>query len=186
MNDEFSLSTARLRLRPWREEDLAPFAALNADPRVMRYFKQPLTRAESDAFVERTMNHFREHGFCFWAIELRETRALVGLAGLSRATFPAHFTPCVEVGWRLAHDHWGRGFATEAAEAALDDGFGRLGLAEIVAFTAVGNERSRRVMDRLGMTRSAADDFDHPNLPPGHPLQRHVLYRATRSAWKRA
>jgi RimJ/RimL family protein N-acetyltransferase len=181
---EFTLTTTRLCLRPWSEDDLGPFAALNADPRVMENFRQPLSRAESDAFVDRTMNHFREHGFCFWAVELRESKKLIGLAGLSWATFDAHFTPCVEIGWRLAHDYWGRGYATEAARAALDDGFGRLKLDEIVAFTAATNVRSRRVMERLRMTHSPTDDFDHPNLPPGHRLQRHVLFRLSQSSWE--
>jgi ribosomal-protein-alanine N-acetyltransferase len=182
MPDEFTLTTARLRLRPWQEADLAPFAALNADPRVMEHFRQCLSRAESDAFVERIQQHFREHGFGFWAVEDRESGQFVGKVGLGWAKFAAHFTPCIEIGWRLTYDSWGRGYATEAARAALDDGFERLALDEIVAFAATTNTRSHHVMERLGMTRSPADDFDHPNLPAGHRLERHVLYRQSQSA----
>ncbi len=183
MPAEFTLTTSRLRLRPWREADLVPFAALNADPRVMEHFRKCLSRAESDDFVERMMVHFREHGFTFWAVEISESDQLVGMAGLGVAAFDAHFTPCVEIGWRFAYDYWGRGYATEAARAALDDGFERLELDEIVAFAAATNARSQRVMERLGMTRSPADDFNHPNLPTGHRLRRHVLYRMSRGSW---
>lgn len=184
MSSEFTLSTARLRLRQWREADLAPFAALNGDPRVMEHFVKCLSRTESDAFAREIMEHYREHGFCFWAVELRETSQLIGLAGLGVATFAAHFTPCVEIGWRLAYDYWNRGYATEAARAALDDGFRRCGLDEIVAFASLTNTRSHQVMERLGMTRSSRDDFDHPNKPAGHRLQRHLLYRISRANWR--
>ncbi len=184
MPSEFTLSAARLRLRPWREADLAPFAAMNADPRVMEHFRKCLSRAESDEFVERMTVHFREHDFGFWAVELCESSQFIGLAGLSLATFTAHFTPCVEIGWRLAYDAWGHGYATEAACAALDDGFQRLELDEIVAFASATNTRSHRVMERLGMIRTPADDFDHPNVPTGHRVQRHVLYRISRVNWR--
>lgn len=172
-----SLETDRLVLRRWRDEDLAPFAALNADPVVMATLPAALTRAESDAPVARTEASFDERGHGLWAVEERATGAHVGFVGLAAATFPAAFTPAVEVGWRLAAAHWGQGYATEAARAAVADGFDRLGLAEIVSFTAEGNERSRRVMERLGMTRDPSEDFDHPSLPVGHHLRRHVLYR---------
>jgi RimJ/RimL family protein N-acetyltransferase len=172
-----SLETERLVLRRWRDEDLGPFAALNADPVVMATLPAVLTRAESGALVARTEASFDERGHGLWAVEERATGRHVGFVGLAAATFPASFTPAVEVGWRLAAAHWGRGFATEAARVAVTDGFDRLGLPEIVSFTAVVNERSRRVMERLGMTRDPSEDFDHPSLSEGHHLRRHVLYR---------
>lgn len=179
-----TLTTPRLTLRPWETHDLPDFAALNADPEVMRHFPQPLSRAESDAFVDRIRLHSEAHGFGFWAVEAPgHPASFVGLVGLAAPRFQARFTPCVEIGWRLARAHWGRGYATEAASRALAYGFDVLRLPEIVAFTAVGNERSRAVMRRLGMRRDPADDFDHPNLPAGHTLQRHVLYRLSADAW---
>lgn len=180
MSTDPSVRTDRLLLRPWREDDLEPFAALNADPAVMEHFAKPLERAESDAFVARIRAHFAREGFGFWAVEAPGIAPLVGMVGLARPAFEAHFTPCVEIGWRLARDYWGRGYATEAARAALGYGFEQLGLGEIVAFTATGNVRSRAVMERIGMARSADDDFDHPALPEGHRLRRHVLYRIRR------
>jgi RimJ/RimL family protein N-acetyltransferase len=173
------LVTPRLRLRPWRDEDLAPFAEMNADPKVMEFLPKPLDRAESDALAARIRDHFACRGFGLWAVEVPGVADFIGFVGLSVPTFEAHFTPCVEVGWRLASEYWGRGYATEAARAALDYGFRRLELAEIVSFTVPANLRSRRVMERIGMIHSPADDFDHPALPEGHPLRRHVLYRAT-------
>lgn len=177
-----SVRTDRLLLRPWRESDLEPFAALNADPAVMAHFAKPLDRAESDAFVGRILAHFDRHGFGFWAVEAPGIADLVGMVGLAVPPFEAHFTPCVEIGWRLARAHWGKGYATEAAGASLRYGFEQLGIGEIVAFTVPANVRSRAVMERIGMSRSADDDFDHPNLPEGHPLRRHVLYRARSQA----
>lgn len=171
------LRTTRLLLRRWRRSDRTPYAALNADPEVAELLAGPLTRAESDAMVERIEQGFNAHGFGLWALERLDTADFVGFTGLSVPRFTAPFTPAVEIGWRLARSAWGHGFATEAARAALDDGFARVGLAHIVSFTAVINTRSRAVMDRLGMTHDPADDFDHPNLPEGHPLRRHVLYR---------
>lgn len=172
-----TLTTARLLLRPWRPEDLPYFAALNADPRVMEHFPKVLTAEESHRQAAAVAAQFQKHGFGFWAVEVPGVADFVGFVGLSIPTFEAHFTPCVEIGWRLAFEHWGRGYATEAARAAVECGFGQLGLEEIVAFTVPANWRSIRVMEQLGMTRCAADDFDHPRLPPGHPLRRHVLYR---------
>lgn len=174
---DLNLRTERLLLRPWRESDRGPFAALNADPVVMEYFAKPLDRAESDLMVARIMGHFDTHGFGFWAVEEPNSAELIGMIGLAIPRFETHFTPCVEIGWRLAHAHWGKGYATEAARASLRFGFEQLGLDEIVAFTVPENIRSRAVMERLGMTRSPADDFDHPSLPEGHPRRRHVLYR---------
>jgi RimJ/RimL family protein N-acetyltransferase len=172
--------TERLLLRRWREDDREAFAALNADPMVMEHFPAALTRAESDAFVDRIAAQLDARGWGLWALEVRETGAFIGYTGLAAPRFEAHFTPAVEVGWRLARDAWGFGYASEAARAATDVGFRELGLDEIVSFTAVGNIRSRAVMRRIGMTHDVADDFDHPALPEGHPLRRHVLYRLAR------
>lgn len=174
-----TLTTARLRLRPWRPEDLPHFAALNADPRVMEHFPNALTAEESDRAAAGIAEHIQRHGFGFWAVDASGA-GFVGFVGLSIPGFEAHFTPCVEVGWRLAFEHWGRGYASEAARAAVACGFDRLGVEEIVSFTVPANWRSIRVMEHLGMTHSAADDFDHPRLQPGHPLRRHVLYRLRR------
>jgi RimJ/RimL family protein N-acetyltransferase len=171
------LRTERLLLRRWRDGDRGPFAALNADPVVVEHLRSTLTRAESDAFVDRIEAGFREHGFGLWAVEVAGGGAFAGFVGLSVPSFEAHFTPAVEVGWRLARQHWGHGYAVEAARAAAAFGFEVVGLEEIVSFTVPANARSRRVMERLGMTHDPADDFDHPKLPEGHPLRRHVLYR---------
>jgi RimJ/RimL family protein N-acetyltransferase len=175
-----TLSTPRLHLRLWRDEDLPVFAAMSADPRVMEFFPKTLDRAESDVMAARVRDHFARHGFGFWAVEVPGVAQFIGIVGLAIPSFETHFTPCVEIGWRLDPEHWGRGYATEAARAALEFGFRELALEEIVAFTVPTNLRSRRVMERIGMTRSPADDFDHPRLPEGHPLRRHVLYRAKR------
>jgi RimJ/RimL family protein N-acetyltransferase len=172
-----TLATERLILRAWREEDREPFARMNRDPAVMEFFPAVLTREESDALVDRATAHFAAHGFGPWAAELKATGDFIGFIGFSIPRFEAHFTPCVEIGWRLAAAHWGRGLATEGARTAMTYGFEALGLNEIVSFTSVVNARSRRVMEKIGMTHNAADDFDHPRLPEGHWLRRHVLYR---------
>ena len=171
------LETPRLILRRWRDSDREPFARLNADPRVMEHFPALLTREESDAGVDRVQAHFDRHGFGLFAAELREDGSFLGFIGLAVPDFAAPFTPCVEIGWRLSADYWGRGLATEGAREALRHGFEDLRLPEIVSFTVPGNVRSRRVMEKLGMTHDPADDFDHPSLPEGHPFRRHVLYR---------
>lgn len=173
------LATARLRLRPWRESDFEPFAAMNADPAVMEHFPALLTREESDAGARRAMSRIEETGWGFWAVEVIGGEPFIGFTGLSVPAFEAHFTPCTEIGWRLARNAWGQGYATEAARAALAFGFGELGLAEIVAFTALGNRRSRAVMERLGMRPDG--EFDHPRVAEGNPVRRHVLYRLRRS-----
>ncbi len=172
--------TTRLRLRFWREEDLSAFAALNADPEVMTWYPKTLDRAESDALAERIQAGLREHGFGLWAVEAPGLAPFLGYVGLIRPRWQAPFTPCVEIGWRLAREHWGCGYATEAARAALAFGFARLGLEEIVSFTVPANRRSRAVMERLGMTRDPLEDFEHPVLPEGHRLRLHVLYRLRR------
>ena len=179
------LVTDRLVLRPWQDADRAPFAALNADPEVMRHFPSVLTSGESDAMADRLAADIRERGFGLWALEERATGRFIGFTGLSTPGFEAHFVPAVEVGWRLARDAWGQGFATEAAAAATAYGFDELGLDQIVSFTAVSNTRSQAVMRRLGMMRDPADDFDHPALPEGHPLRRHVLHRLRRPRARR-
>jgi RimJ/RimL family protein N-acetyltransferase len=173
------LRTERLILRRWRPQDREPFAAMNADPRVMEFFPAPQTREQSDRFADRIEAHFAEHGYGPWAVEIPGEVPFIGFVGLLTPQFEAHFTPAVEVGWRLAAEHWGRGYATEAALAAVHHGFGELALAEIVSFTTTANVPSRRVMERIGMTHDPADDFDHPTLT-GHPLARHVLYRLRR------
>jgi RimJ/RimL family protein N-acetyltransferase len=172
-----SVRTARLVLRPWLEEDLPAFAALNADPGVMAHLPAVLSRVESDIFAERIHRHWRDAGFGLWAVELPGAAPFAGFIGLMKPSFDAHFTPCVEVGWRLAAEHWGKGYATEGARAALAHGFVTLGLARIVSMTVISNVRSWRVMERLGMKRDPADDFEHPRLPEGHRLRRHILYR---------
>jgi RimJ/RimL family protein N-acetyltransferase len=171
------LLTDRILLRRWRASDDAPFARLNADPRVMQHFPATLKPTESATMINRIEAHFLRHGFGLWAAELRDTRAFIGFAGLNIPNFETPFTPKVEIGWRLAFDHWGKGLATEAAHAVLHHAFTQLALAEIVSFTVPANLRSRRVMEKLGMTHNPADDFYHPRIPAGHPLQRHVLYR---------
>ncbi|MBX3246073.1 MAG: GNAT family N-acetyltransferase [Myxococcales bacterium] len=178
------LTTARLLLRPWRDEDLAPFAALNADPRVARFLPSTLSRAESDAFAARIRAAFERDGLGLWAVERRDhpARPFIGFVGLSIPTFEAHFTPCVEIGWRVDADHWGLGLATEGAREVVRDAFEERGLAELVSFTVPDNLASRRVMEKLGMRRDPSEDFDHPRLPAGHPLRRHVLYRLGRDA----
>ncbi|CAG0955493.1 Acetyltransferase [Anaerolineae bacterium] len=178
-----TLRTPRLILRPWRDADREPFAALNADPRVMRYFPSVLTREQSDVLIERICWHHEDHGFGLFAVEIPGELPFAGFVGLSRPRFEAHFTPCVEVGWRLAHACWGRGYATEAAQEVLRFGFEGRGLREIVSFTVPANAASRRVMEKLGMTRREDEDFDHPTLEAGHPLRRHVLYRLTAERW---
>ncbi len=176
------IRTERLVLRRWRGEDRAPFAAMNADPRVVEHLPGPMTREQSDALVDRIEANFAGRGFDVFAVEVAETREFAGYTGLTVPRFDAAFTPCVEIGWRLAPRHWGRGYATEAARASLAFGFEVLGLAEIVSFTVPANVRSRRVMERIGMTHDPRSDFDHPLLPEGHRLRRHVLYRIARPA----
>jgi RimJ/RimL family protein N-acetyltransferase len=174
------IETERLLLRRWREEDREPFYRLNSDPRVMEFMPACLTRPESDQLFERMSEHFRKHNFGLYAAELREDRTFIGYVGLALPSFEAGFTSCVEIGWRLSADHWGRGLATEGARAVMKYAFEELSLDEIVSFTVPGNMRSRRVMEKIGMTHDASEDFDHPSLPDGHPLQRHVLYRLRR------
>jgi RimJ/RimL family protein N-acetyltransferase len=176
------ITTERLILRRWQESDRKPFARMNADLRVMKFFPATLSARESDSFADRIGAHFQQHGFGLCAAELRGDGSFIGFIGLNVPQFQAQFTPCVEIGWRLAADYWGQGLATEGAQAILDYGFETLRLNEIVSFTVPSNRRSRRIMEKLGMTHDPADDFDHPQLPAGHALRRHVLYRTSRSS----
>jgi ribosomal-protein-alanine N-acetyltransferase len=168
------METERLLLRQWRDEDLVPFAALNADPEVMEHFPSALTPEQAADLAGRHQALLEAGEPGLFAVEVRATGEFIGFVGLAVPRFEAAFTPCVEIGWRLARSAWGHGYASEAAVAVLDHGFNTLMLNEIVAFTARGNQRSRRVMERIGMT--FVEEFDHPSLPDGHPLRRHVLY----------
>lgn len=176
-----ALATNRLLMRRWTEEDSGPFFRMNSDPRVMEFLPKRLSRAESDLFMERIENHFQKHGFGLFAAELLADHSFIGFIGLSVPTFEAHFTPCVEIGWRLAAERWGRGLATEGAREVLRHAFEDLKLDEIVSFTVPANVRSRSVMEKIGMMHNPADDFDHPSLPAGHALKRHVLYRVRKA-----
>ena len=180
------IDTARLRLRRWTRRDLPAFAALNADPQVNRHLLGPLDVATSRAMLQRMEAHFSVHGFGLWALERRDDGLLIGYTGLQVVPFEAAFTPAIEVGWRLSPAAWGHGYATEAARAAIDDGFARLSIDAIVAFTVHANSRSEAVMQRLGMTRDIGDDFEHPRLPVGHALRAHRLYRLRRGDWRSA
>ena len=171
------IRTDRLLLRRWRNADCEPWAAMNADPRGMEFFPALLTREESDRRADRIEAHFEKHGFGLWAVEIPGVVPFAGFIGLCHPHFEAHFTPCVEIGWRLAAEQWDQGYATEGARAALAFGFEDLQLVEIVSFTVPQNVRSRRVMEKLGMSHDPRDDYDHPILPKEHPLCRHVLYR---------
>lgn len=177
------LNTERLFLRRWHPSDRARFAAINADPQVMEYFPALLDRAASDALADRMDAEFLKRGWGFWAVEAPGVDAFIGVVGLSVPASPLPFGPCVEIGWRLARHHWGKGYASEAARAVLRAGFERLGLQEIVSFTVPANRRSRAVMERIGL-RWNGETFDHPRLPEGHPLRPHVLYRILRQQWR--
>jgi ribosomal-protein-alanine N-acetyltransferase len=174
------LGTERLLLREWRDADREPFAAMNADPRVMEHFPSTLTLAESDALIDRIEDRWRRDGHGLWAVERTEDSAFLGFTGLAGADGSPGVPPFVEIGYRFAVEAWGHGYATEAARAAVGWGFGVLGLDEIASWTAISNLRSQAVMRRIGMTHDPADDFDHPRLPEGHRLRRHVMYRLRR------
>jgi 3-dehydroquinate dehydratase/shikimate dehydrogenase len=182
VDDETSLRTERLLLRPWRSDDRAPFAALNADPRVMEWFPAPMTPVESDAVADRIEKHFAETGWGLWAVEIPGECPFIGFVGLSPSESTLGY-PSVEIGWRLASERWGHGYAPEAALEALRFGFEDLFLDEVVSFTSAGNAKSRRVMAKIGMTHNPKDDFDHPRLSKTSPLSRHVLYRITAEAF---
>lgn len=178
------LTTPRLWLRQWRASDREPFARLNADPAVMEFMTACLTRTESDAFVRKAAAEIAHQGWGLWAVESRTSGAFVGFVGLRAPSFEAPFTPCVEIGWRLERASWGKGFATEAGLECLRFAFETVALPEVVSFTVPANVRSRAVMERLGMARVADGDFDHPRMPAGHRLRRHVLYRLRCVDWQ--
>jgi 3-dehydroquinate dehydratase/shikimate dehydrogenase len=180
----YMITTERLILRKWQSSDLGPFAAMNQDPLVMEYFPATLSIEETQAFISRIKRHFIQHGFGLWAVELKDSKEFIGFVGLSIPTFEAHFTPCVEIGWRLGSKYWGKGFAVEAAQAVLDKAFNQYGLTDIVSFTSERNLRSIRVMEKLGMTHNPEEDFDHPKLPQDHLLARHVLYRIKKTGMR--
>lgn len=171
------LTTERLLLRQWRDSDREPFAAMNADHQVMRFFEQPRTRAESDATAERLAAHIDRHGFGFWAAELQNTGQFIGFVGMENVTSDMPFAPAVEIGWRLDSQVWGQGLAPEGARACLAFAFARLGLDEVVSFTAASNVPSMRVMEKIGMVRDKGRDFDHPHVSETSPLKPHVFYR---------
>ena len=177
------LTTERLLLRGWTDDDLAPWAALNDDPAVMEHFPGHLTREQSDASAQRIRTALQENGWGLWAVEVRESGEFVGFTGLQVPRFDAPFMPAVEIGWRLARSSWGRGYATEAARASLAHAFGPLGLDEVVAMVVPGNTRSQGVMRKLGMRHDEDADFDHPLIEEGSPVRRHRLYRLTRQEW---
>jgi RimJ/RimL family protein N-acetyltransferase len=178
------IRTERLLLREWCVSDRLPFAAINADPIVMEHFPRRLSADETSAFIDRIVARWMDDGYGLWAVERVEDRTLIGFVGLTSPPWEAAFTPAVEIGWRLARGAWGKGYATEAARATLRFGFETLRLDEILSWTVPANTRSRAVMERLGVAHDPADDFDHPGMPVGSPLRRHVLYRLSRTAWE--
>lgn len=178
------IETARLILRHWRADDGAPLTLINQDPQVMEHLPKRLTSAETRAMIQRINHCIEQRGFGLWAVALKQSGVLIGFIGLSTPAFEAPFTPCVEIGWRLSAAHWGQGYATEGAKAALAYGFTQLLLQEIVAFTVPENQRSLRVMQQIGMQRDLQGDFAHPKFPRDHGLSRHLLYRIQRSDWE--
>ena len=180
------IKTERLVLRQWREEDLEPFVKMNADSKVREFFPGLMSREECERSIKLMSGHINRFGWGFWAVSLMASDEFIGFIGLEDVYCQAHFIPAVEIGWRLAIDYWGKGYATEGAKAALTYGFETLNLDEIVSFTAMQNMRSRRIMEKIGMRHDPGDDFDHPKLPEGHKLQRHVLYRLKQNEWKKS
>ena len=178
------LRTRRLILRRWQESDLLPFTKINADPRVMEFMLGTMTKEETRQSIEHIKKHFDAHGFGRWAVEIADTEKFIGFVGISIPSYTLPFSPCVEVAWRICAEEWGKGYAPEAAKEAMRDGFERVGLQEIVSFTALTNLKSRRVMEKLGMRYCPAEDFDHPMVPASHSLLRHVLYRMSKSDWR--
>lgn len=178
-----NIETDRIVLRPWTERDRQPFAELSADPAVMEHLLPMNSREATDGWIDRRMAHLAEHGFSFWALEAKASGAFLGAVGLLKVSYDAHFAPAVEVGWRVSRPFWGQGYATEAAAASIKFGFENFGLSEVVANTVAQNTSSRRVMEKLGMSHNADDDFDHPLIPEGHPLRAQVLYRLPRDRW---
>jgi RimJ/RimL family protein N-acetyltransferase len=182
MREIVTLRTERLVLRPWRDSDRAPFAAMNADPRVMEHFPAPNTRAESDAGFDRIVAKMSAQGFGLWAVEIQGVAEFIGFIGLNPADALLG-RPVLEIGWRLAAEHWGRGYATEGGRASLAHAFAVLGQDEVVSFTSAANQRSRRVMEKLGLVRRPEEDFDHPGVPATWSGRRHVVYAITSEQW---
>lgn len=178
------LRTQRLILRRWKESDLLPFARINADPRVMEFMLGTMTEEETRQSIERIEKHFDAHGFGGWAVEVADSEKFIGLVGISIPRYTLPFSPCVEIAWRICAEEWGKGYAPEAANEAMRDGFERVGLQEIVSFTTLTNLKSRRVMEKLGMRYCPAEDFDHPMVAEGHSLRRHALYRMSKVDWR--
>jgi RimJ/RimL family protein N-acetyltransferase len=176
------IQTARLKLRPFSEADFEPFAAINADPRVMEFFVAPLTREQSDKFANVICGHFARHGYGPWAVETPDSK-FAGYIGLYWGNFEAPFMPALELGFRLGAQHWNKGYATEGGSAAVEWAFANTDLPEIFSWTAVLNRRSQRVIQKIGLLRDPANDFDHPRVPEGNPLRPHVLFRVTREQW---
>ena len=172
------ITTARLRLRRWKTADLPVFETMNRDPEVMEYFPAPLSPEATLKLYDRIQKHFEEHGFGLYALEETVSGAFIGFTGFMIPSFSASFTPCVEIGWRLRKEHWGKGLATEAALACLEYGFGELGFTEVLSFTSIHNRRSENLMRRIGMEK--AGEFLHPNLAPDDRLSLHILYRITK------
>lgn len=177
------LETERLLLRQWLDKDFLPFAAMNADPIVRKYFPSLLTADQSHASIKSFQEAIIQKGFGLWALELKDSGEFLGFCGLQVPSFHAHFTPCIEIGWRLAKEYWGNGYATESAKKCLSFAFKTLNVPEIVSFTAIDNWPSRRVMQRIGMQRNPQDDFEHPLVDDEHPLKKHVLYRVSKIQW---
>ena len=180
------LKTKRLILRPWKKEDLELLSRLNTDPHTMEFLFTPLTREESSARLEIYTKHIQDHGWGLWAVSVPNVSDFIGWIGLWPIGFDAHFTPAIEVGWRLLPEFWGQGYATEGAEASLRYGFDILRLGQIVSITVPANIRSKRVIEKLGMHTDSKDDFDHPKLPEDHKLRRHVLYRLKKNEWEKS
>lgn len=179
-----TITTQRLILRSWKNEDLESLSRMNANPEVMEFFPAPLTYKESMERLEVYTRHIQDHGWGLWAVSAPGVSDFIGWIGLWPIGFETHFTPAIEIGWRLLPEFWGHGYATEGARACLQYGFDTLKLNEIVSITVPANLRSQRVMQKIGMHTDPKDAFDHPKLPEGHPLRRHILYRLKASEWR--
>ena len=177
------IETKRLILRTWEPTDLEPLSLINQDPVVMEYFPSTQNKDQTQTFITRMKEHFETYGYTLYAVQTKRNNICIGFVGLLKTSFKAHFTPATEIGWRLSPKHWGKGFATEAAQSVLHYGFIYLKLHEIVSFTVVKNVRSKRVMEKIGLKHDPSDDFDHPKVAQGHPCQRHVLYRLSREEY---
>lgn len=184
MGEIIEIETERLILRQWHDEDKPLFAKMNADPDVMKYFPAVLTVEESNVLAEKIETLIAKNGWGFWAVEIISTGEFIGFVGLNQPTYEVPVSSCVEIGWRLAKEYWGNGYATEAANACLDFAFQNLVLEDVYSFTAVSNKRSRAVMERLHMTNTETN-FEHPLVPENHPLREHVLYKIDLSSWEK-